>query len=196
MTRRQFVSAFGSGVVCAFAIIALVHLADLAIARRLSVAESRSLPAAIDWRAVPLAHAVRIPAGPPPEIEVRVGAIAENQRIPRSDHGPMWKEQRTFAVHRLVTDYGDIGMRYVDGNGLSGQCALFRFGPGLWDLHARAEDFYDVGPPSEFVWSHVVGNVQVSEWPLVPGRTEIAFDLVGRRDEAPRFLSGAFVVPQ
>jgi hypothetical protein len=147
--ERAFV--FGSGLVCALTIVALARFADDESAKQFVVAEAQPVAADFDWREVQRARAVRIPDGPAPDIEVRVGAISDDQRNSTASRVPRSADGESTRASRLASGPATLGVAYSESDGFSGQSAIFRFGAEPTDLQLRVEDFYDFGPPFEHV---------------------------------------------
>jgi hypothetical protein len=196
MNRWRHTRACRSGVACTVAILALAQLADEVSAKLFAVAEAQPVAAEFDWREVPRARAVRIPDGPAPDIEVRVGRITDEQRVAQGGLDALWGDERTTGAQRGASGPDRVGVSYSEGNGFSFPSASTRFGEKPEDPKLRVQDAFDYGLPVEHAWADVIGSIRLSQWPIVPGRPRIAFAFEGRLDSAPHSSSGVFVVPK
>lgn len=130
------------------------------------------------WPYVDIYHGVALdPVG-----ALDVGTTRENEQGVR------------FACEPIETK-GDVRAFHVwRSNGVTGDAAVFRFGPGPEDVDLRVYSFGDHGQ-RETTWDYPHASIRLSDWPLDRPGTVVAFEIEGRRDSEERAFDGKFRVP-
>ena len=127
------------------------------------------------------------------DVEGTPTRILVEHGVPLDGAGAFTGSDSEQGVARLETRPDVLAVQIWEGDGLTGQGAVLRFGPERKDAYARAYSYGDAGPSTR-TWSWLEGRLQFGAWPLQPGAI-VAFEFNGQVGDAGQSFAGKFVVP-